>query len=189
MKILKVLLLSIMFFSCSASKQNSNDEDPKKLIEYFNTSIHSKKHQVVHLGTITDKTNNEIPHALLIKFNAKRNGMFSSQFTLNDIEFNLVNFTTKDPKLIIEKIRYFKDEKKFDLNVKIDDKKNMLENNPLDKNSDDYFLKNKDYKTFFSDNVVIKRGTVFDFHINFTNELPTDFDKETPEIECKLKIN
>ena len=189
MKILKVLLLTILFFSCSVSKQNSDDEDPKKLIEYFNTSIHSKKHQVVHLGTITDKTNNEIPHALLIRFNAKRNGMFSSQFTLNDIEFNLVNFTTKDPKLIIEKIRYFKDDKKFLLTVKIDDKKSMLENNPLDKNSDDYFLKNENNKTFFSDTIMIKKGTVLDFHIDFTNELATDFDKETPEIECKLRIN
>ncbi|WP_405566508.1 hypothetical protein [Polaribacter sp. Asnod6-C07] len=189
MKLLKILFLTLLFCSCTVSKQNSNDEDPKKLIEYFNTSIHSKKNQVVHLGTITDKTNNEIPHALLIKFDANRNGMFSSQFTLKDIEFNLVNFTTKDPKLIIEKIRYFKDEKKFEFDVKIDDKNSKLKNSPIDKNSDDYFLKNKDYKTFFSGNIVIKKGTVLDFHINFINELATDFDKETPEIECKLKVN
>lgn len=161
----------------------------KKLIEYFNTSIHSKSHQVVHLGTITDKTNNEIPHALLIKFDAHRNSWFSKNFTLKDIEFNITNFTRNDPKLLIEKIRYFKKDNKFVLAVKIDEHKNKLENNPLDKNSKDYFLKNEINKTFFTDNIIIKKGTVLDFHIDFINENPQDVDKETPEIECKLKVN
>lgn len=189
MKLLKVLLLSLLFFSCSVSKQNIKENDPRKLIEYFNTSIHSKLHQVVHLGTITDKTNNEIPHALLIKFDAKRNGMFSKQFTLRDIEFNITNFTKNDPKLLIEKISYFKEDHKFVLAVKIDENKSKLENNPLDKSAKEYFLKNDSNKTLFSDDIIIKKGTVLDFHIDFINENPQDVNKETPEIECKLKVN
>lgn len=162
-----------------------------KYIEHFNTSIHSKKYQVVHLGTVMFD-NNEIPHALLMKFDAKKIGCFlSKNYVLKDITFLISNFTSSDPKIIISKIDYIKDKKKFDLICKID-VDNVPKENPLSEKSSNYFLDDPELKkTFKRDNgdnfeIVLNKGDILDFHITFTGIITI---KETPEIECKLKVS
>ena len=183
-KITTIILSAFVFISCSNTIDVNKDSTKK--IASFQTNIKSKKFQVAHIGSLDVSRDKDIPHALLIKFNAKKKGFFSSKYQLNDIKFLISNIRGDDKKLKISSISYNENEKKFILELDYDDKNNGIQNgHPLDKNAEDYIFKDNSDRTesYKGDNVIVKKGDVLDFHVMLKGE---SANKETPEIECKL---
>ena len=65
MKIIKTTFLSFLLLTIITSCSNDNSlknnlSNEGKLVNYFSTSIHSKKYQVVHLGTLIEENKNGV---------------------------------------------------------------------------------------------------------------------------------
>lgn len=158
----------------------------------FNASINSKKYHVVHVGTYIQKDKNEIPHAILMGYDAKKE-LSSDMYTLNDISFIVSNFRTEDDEIVVESIVYKEKEIKFIIKLKVVKKTPKADaKHHFYKDSTNYMIDDVLKKFYFKGStVLVKRGTLIDFKVGFNEEKDskpvTIFN--TPVIECKIQLN
>ncbi|MEE9409049.1 MAG: hypothetical protein V3V28_13355 [Polaribacter sp.] len=195
MRIFKIILflsaVSVFtLFSFKKKEVKTILNEYENVITNFSTSIHSKKYQVVHVGSMLFKNKKDIPHAVLMKFNAKRKGWFSKKFEMREISFAVSNIRMKDKKVVIDSINYVKKHKRFNLFLKIYNNNSNEDNgHPLDKYSENYFLKDSTRIIKYKKKLIVRKGDVLDFHVELSKSRSSLVIVGTPEIECKLKLN